>query len=74
MAIKSSDPRKLQDLDITGNRFEQVVVDAWSSRHEETIADDHPTAQPRTGRLAGRDQADPTHQPFARLGDRLKRH
>jgi len=79
MAIKHSDPRKLQDIDLRGNRFDTIVADAWETRHEDetqSIRAGSPEA-PRgrraesPGRYGG---ADPTYQPFSELKDRLRHH
>lgn len=79
MAIKHSDPRKLQDINLASIRFEQVVADAWATRHEEdraTSAGGAAATSPPVMRGVPGDYRDndPTHQPFAELRERLKRH
>lgn len=77
MAIKSWDPRKLQDRDIQGTRFEYLVADAWAEVHED---DGLPRPSPGTSYAysvsAGDSGADwhATHTPFANLRDQLTRH
>ncbi|WP_435104366.1 hypothetical protein [Arhodomonas sp. AD133] len=76
MAIKSWDPRKLQDHDVRGSWFESIVVDAWDEAHEYNAA---PTERQRAD---GREQVPPdykdndaaTHHPFANLRDQLTHH
>lgn len=77
MAIKSLDPRKVQNFDITGSRFERVIAEAWATRHDDdetrqtTGNTDTPSgdvSSPTTG------QASQSHQPFADLPDSLREH
>ncbi|WP_440997703.1 hypothetical protein [Arhodomonas sp. SL1] len=74
MAIKSWDPRKLQDRDIQGNRFDELVVEAWEEAHEaESGPPGHDAgAAGEGGRRRGDTGA--THHPFAHLRDQLTRH
>jgi len=74
MAIKSWDPRKLQDRDIQGNRFDELVVEAWEEAHEPDGG--LPGQDGGGGSGVERYRADPdaTQSPFTQLRDQLTRH
>lgn len=79
MAIKHSDPRKLQDIDLRGSRFDSIVADAWETRHDDERrsmwAGSSESIERRRAQGLGRyGGADPTYQPFAELKDRLRHH
>lgn len=76
MAIKHSDPRRLQDLDLSSNRFEGEVADAWATRHEDPASPARGTE--RNAGMPGRSAIprhyrdnNPTYQPFADLRGQL---
>ncbi|MFB4204334.1 hypothetical protein KBTX_00657 [wastewater metagenome] len=77
MAIKSWDPRKLQDHDIQGSRFEHLVADAWAEVHEDDGLPGQSAEASYTETASASENGSDwhaTHTPFANLRDQLTRH
>lgn len=78
MAIKSSDPHKLEDRSFAGAQLERVVEDAWATRHDSDNAVPSPYAGHEPGERGGTPETyratGSTHHPFSDLRQRLRRH
>ncbi|MGD8430591.1 MAG: hypothetical protein PVH31_09290 [Ectothiorhodospiraceae bacterium] len=77
MAIKSSDPRKLQDIDTGSTWFERIIVDAWETRNEgtgEVPSASRSTRQQNASVPGEYRNGEAAYHPFADLKDRLGRH
>lgn len=78
MAIKSSDPHKLEDRSYAGAQFERVIEDAWATRHDSDEAAlsryaGH-NSRERGGTAETYRKAHSTHYPFSDLKRRLHHH
>lgn len=74
MAIKRTDPRKLHDMPVAGNRLDDDILDGLEplensgepGRRNDTVS--------RLNGSTGPTRRPPTHQPFADLRQRLRGH
>lgn len=75
MAIKRTDPRKLHDMPLAGNRLDDDILDALEPL-EDGNAEGHrrDDGEARLNGASRSGRRPPTYQPFADLRQRLRGH
>ncbi|PWG65104.1 hypothetical protein [Sediminicurvatus halobius] len=74
MAIKRTDPRKLHDMPVAGNRLDDDILDALEPLDEDGERRGRAEGGRRTTNASGSLRRPPTYQPFADLRQRLRGH
>jgi len=74
MAIKRTDPRKLHDMPLTGNRLDDDILDALEPLDDGSAEGERAEATVRRTGGEGSGRRPPTYQPFSNLRQRLRGH